>query len=112
MIPMAYKPFFSMGTSAFGINSAGVIVGHYWNGVANLHGFIYSDGSYSTLDYPNATRGTSLAGINDYGVIAGTYQDAAGTHGFIGTPIAPTPMVSHIGNFTQGQPAAMYTILV
>jgi hypothetical protein len=68
--------------------------GNVWNSVAGIytdasgsgHGFVESNGSYTSFDYPGAsfTEGT---GINALGVVVGIFTDSAGnTHGFIRTP--------------------------
>jgi uncharacterized membrane protein len=47
------------------------------------HGFLYSGGSYTTLDDPLGTLGTGAWGINDAGQIVGDYIDGNGAfHGF------------------------------
>jgi probable HAF family extracellular repeat protein len=52
-------------TSAHGINNAGQIVGQYFSNNA-AHGFLYSGGTYTTLDDPSATLNiTEAFGIND-----------------------------------------------
>jgi uncharacterized membrane protein len=43
-------------TQAFGINSAGQIVGSYGN-ASGTHGFLLSGGTYTTIDDPLATAG-------------------------------------------------------
>jgi probable HAF family extracellular repeat protein len=69
-------------TLAFGINDAGQVVGEY---VSNgIHGFLYSGGTYTTLDDPSSSNVTEAFGINDTGQIVGTYQDAGfRNHGFL-----------------------------
>jgi probable HAF family extracellular repeat protein len=77
-----------LGTVAFGINDLGQIVGDY---VASSqpspadglrHGFLLSQGTYTTLDPPGSTF-TVAEGINNAGVIVGVYFDADGQrHGF------------------------------
>ena len=53
------------------------------------HGFVYSGGSYTTLDDPAAgtgtfAQGTLAQGINNAGTVVGNYFDAAGvSHGFL-----------------------------
>jgi hypothetical protein len=49
-----------------GINDGGAIVGSY----GNQHGFIFHNGTWATLDYPNSSR-TELLGISNAGVIVG-----------------------------------------
>jgi probable HAF family extracellular repeat protein len=55
-------------TRCQGINSAGEIVGFYVEN-AIYHGFTLINGTYTTLDYPNAN--TYLNGVNDLGQIVG-----------------------------------------
>ena len=54
--------------AAYGINNRGDIVGTYVGG--GLHGFLYSNGTYTTLDAPGSFD-TQVFGINDRGQIAG-----------------------------------------
>jgi len=68
-------------TAAFGINSAGQIVGQYASNNA-IHGFLYSGGTYTALDDPSAPNVTNAFGINDAGQIVGLYVDTS-THGFL-----------------------------
>lgn len=69
-------------TQALGVNSAGQIVGQWYDGTS-FHGFLLSGSSYTSFDFPLAT-GTAAASINDYGEIAGSFTDASNvTHGFI-----------------------------
>src|SRR5262249_14394276 len=50
------------------------------------HGFVYSAGSLTTFDAPDATGGTQVLGINDTGQIVGVFVDSAGnTRGFVET---------------------------
>src|SRR5262249_38909232 len=58
----------------------GQIVGEYTdsNGV---HGFLYSDGVYTTIDDPLGNY-TVAFGINNKGQIVGYYNDSSGAHGF------------------------------
>jgi probable HAF family extracellular repeat protein len=47
------------------------------------HGFLYSGGIYTVLDFPGATA-TQPSGINASGQITGFYGDSSGvTHGFV-----------------------------
>jgi probable HAF family extracellular repeat protein len=69
-------------TQAYGINASGQIVGEYIDASNHTHGFLYSNGTYTTLDGPLAT-GTIALGINDLGQVVGSYNDASGTHGFL-----------------------------
>ena len=71
-----------------GINSQGAIVGKYCDVSPCLigpagHGFLISDGSLVTINYPGAT-GTSAYGINARGEVVGGYFDAQGAlHGYL-----------------------------
>ena len=62
-------------TEAFAINDSAAIVGYYsktpspslWR-----HGFIYSNGQWAKLNYPNSTLQTELSGISNSNLIIGT----------------------------------------
>lgn len=70
------------GTFPAGI-SGGSIVGYYTDTNANVHGFLYSGGVFTTLDEPNAQGWTYAQGI-DNGNIVGSYQGADSVyHGFL-----------------------------
>jgi probable HAF family extracellular repeat protein len=80
------------GGTPFSINDSGQIVGTYStfeNGGFKTHGFLYSNGTFITLDYPGATNGTFAYGINNQGQIVGYYSDfddihgGGGIHGFL-----------------------------
>ena len=69
------------GSSAFGINDGGQIVGNYAIHSDGGGGFLYSGGSFTPLNIPPGTP----AGINAGGQIVGIYFDAATGrgHGFL-----------------------------
>jgi hypothetical protein len=70
-----------------GINNGGQMVGFYAVG-PTAHGFLLSDGSYTTIDVPGATF-TYLDSINNVGQLVGHYIDGSGmVHGFLATPVA------------------------
>lgn len=71
------------GTEAVAINTAGQIVGVYYDATGLRHGFLYDHGVYQTIDDPLGSYGTVLTGINDQGSIVGYYFDSTGTHGFV-----------------------------
>ena len=53
---------------------------------SNTHGFLYSGGTYTTLDDPSAIPGgggTTASGINAAGQIVGYYNGISGAHGFL-----------------------------
>src|SRR5712691_7403501 len=57
-----------------------------YNSSSGYHGFLYSGGVYTTLDYPLETNGATLAtGINDAGQIVGYYavDGSSNWHSFL-----------------------------
>src|SRR6266849_2362906 len=66
--------------AVFGINDAGQVVGVYDDANRHGHGFLYSGGTFTTLDDPLGTGGTSARGINDAGQIVGEYFVAGSAH--------------------------------
>jgi len=71
-------------TVASSIDLQGRVVGYYIDGTGT-HGFLYSNGSYSKIDYPGAGW-TVIFGINNSGQFVGAYgaSDAPpGRHGFL-----------------------------
>jgi len=67
-----------------GANARGDIVGTYCDspgvcliGPFPTHGFLWSNGELTTIDYPGA-QATAALGINERGDIVGGYIDAAG----------------------------------
>ena len=72
------------GTFADGINASGQIVGSYIDSSENANGFLYSNGTWTTLDDPSAINGTFANGINASGQIVGSYTDGSGNeNGFL-----------------------------
>jgi len=59
-------------TVASGINPAGDIVGGFTDGVGRQHGFLFSGGQFTTIDFPGAVA-TSANGIGPSGDIVGNY---------------------------------------
>jgi probable HAF family extracellular repeat protein len=71
-----------------GINDAGQIVGWYFDSDPNnwaYHGFLLSNGSFTSIDYPTAIGWTYAYGINNSGQIVGQYyeQNYGISHGFL-----------------------------
>src|SRR5438874_2321005 len=62
-------------TLVFGINATGQIVGDYFDNLNKGHGFLYTAGTYVTLDVPGATV-TQAFGINSSGQIVGVFADS------------------------------------
>ena len=78
------------GTFPSTINAAGQIVGTFRDFENASHGFVYSNGTYTTLDDPSQGTldgigaGTFATGINNSGEIVGYYIDSSRVdHGFI-----------------------------
>jgi hypothetical protein len=102
------------GTNAFSLNDQGQVVGFYWDttpnpvfGRFNEHGFLLSNGRYTTLDEPNAVGTTQANAINDFGRIVGDYLDARHViHGFLLTgghyTTLDDPNAGTTGNAIQG----------
>src|SRR5215469_5664576 len=59
-----------------GINDKSQIVGDYTDVSGDHLGFLYSHGSYTTINFPGAVN-TSASAINNAGDIIGHYQDSA-----------------------------------
>jgi uncharacterized membrane protein len=66
------------GTAVFGINNRGEIVGSYCTAVpcgpplVNNHGFILSQGEFTSFDFPGAEWTRAFA-VNDRGDVAGVF---------------------------------------
>ena len=71
-------------TRASGINDSGDIVGWYKDASAHLHGFLLSEGVFTTLDVAfEGVKQTQPFAINAEGDIVGYFLDATGYHGFL-----------------------------
>lgn len=79
-------------TFAYGINTAGQIVGTFVD-PTGVHGFLNISGVFTTLDVPGANH-TDAWGINGRGQIVGWFLDATGVHGFLATPVNASPVCS------------------
>jgi hypothetical protein len=80
--PTQYQnPTFTVGG---GINNAGQVVGAYVDTSLQEQGYLFSGGTYSNIDDPNATGGTIARGINNMDKIVGEYVGANTTEqGFV-----------------------------
>ena len=71
----------------YGVGNSGEIVGYYLDGSGDLHGFSYSNGTYTRLNDPSAgggADGTQAFGVNASGEIVGVYEDSSNVyHGFL-----------------------------
>jgi hypothetical protein len=66
------------------MNDAGDVAGYYYNADNVNHGFVFSGGTFSTVEVAGA-RGTLLSRIKNDGRVTGVYTDAlTGQHGLIG----------------------------
>ena len=80
-------PSATAGTRAYGINNAGQVVGFYYGefnaGAPYGNGFLYTNGTYATINDPGASINyqNNAYGINNLGEIVGFYQDTAGAVG-------------------------------
>lgn len=85
-------------TQPLGINNAGQIVGAYRGSSGNLHGFLLSEGNYTTLDVPSPPGGavgvgpTMATGITTSGLIVGWYEASS----------RPPPLPSDVGFLFSG----------
>jgi probable HAF family extracellular repeat protein len=73
-------------TYAEGINDADQVVGVFKTNYSSgtNQGFLYQNGTFTTIDDPNGAEGTQAYGINNTGEIVGQYTDSSGkSHGFI-----------------------------
>lgn len=75
-------------TYPLGINASREIAGSYLDANGLQHGFLYSGGKFTRIDFPGGLmtpgKGTGAGGINDRGVVTGTYFDQQGfQHGFL-----------------------------
>ncbi len=70
------------GTSCYGINNSGQIVGSYSFGDFG-NGFLLSGGVYTDVSVPGATAGTTAYGLNNSGSIVGSFANNVGQFGFL-----------------------------
>jgi probable HAF family extracellular repeat protein len=93
-----------------GINNEGAIVGGYCGADGHLHGFLLSQGSALTIDFPGALY-IFAGGINPEGEIVGGYQSADGHyHGFLlsnGGAGSENALIAPQGGNSEGQRAIL-----
>ncbi|MDH2352276.1 autotransporter domain-containing protein [Bradyrhizobium sp. SSUT112] len=71
-------------TIARGINNANEVAGYYFEATSGgnvTHGFVYSGGTFTTIDTPLGGQ-TRINAINDSGWIVGTYLNGGQSHAF------------------------------
>jgi probable HAF family extracellular repeat protein len=61
------------GTQVYAIDAAGDMVGAFQDANTDWHGFLFSGGVYTTIDYPGSTS-TVLTGLNNAGQIVGNVE--------------------------------------
>jgi probable HAF family extracellular repeat protein len=72
-----------LGSATIAVASAWALCGFVSPAYSQAQGFLYDNGTYTTLNDPLATGATSAYGINDRGQIVGSYGDSSGLHGFV-----------------------------
>ncbi|MCC6368360.1 MAG: right-handed parallel beta-helix repeat-containing protein [Bryobacterales bacterium] len=73
-------------TSPGGINNRGDMAGMYWNrtGDTKMRGFLYSQGRFTSFEYPAPNLMSCMFSINDRGDMVGHWQEPGGaTHGWL-----------------------------
>jgi probable HAF family extracellular repeat protein len=96
------------GTSVYGLNDSGVMVGQYYDSAGVVHGFRLDHGKGTTIDDPKGSD-TLCAGINSSGAIVGQYTDSSGdNHGFLYqngkfTDLSPMPLSGASGINDKGE---------
>lgn len=78
-----FTPSGAVSAYAYGINTADVVVGTYYDSSSKVHGFSRAtNGTITEIAFPKATQ-TDVTGINDAGEITGTFINSSGvTYGF------------------------------
>ena len=69
-------PLVGNSTTMYSINDRGSVTGHYTDANGGIHGWVYDNGTYRTVDVPGSTA-TWVQGIANDGTIMGSYRDAA-----------------------------------
>jgi VCBS repeat-containing protein len=102
-------------TEAYAINNRGEVTGNYLVS-GGVYGFVYDNGTLTTLTTFGSTFATWARAINNSGEVAGFYYDSSGTHGFlatqpnVGTPNNPPPQSVTVA---EGQTTTnLYSMLV
>lgn len=80
-------------------------VGYFVTGplLNDIHGFLYSEGTFTQLDVPGSAAFTEAEGINNDGDIVGLFVDNRGIeHGFLATPVSAVTEPSSLALFGVG----------
>ena len=106
-------PLGARGTECWGINDAGTIVGDYVNSARVHHAYVYSSGTFTTIDPPGSPSAIAYA-VSNNGVVGGYYVDAKGVgHGFLynGTTYTTVDVPGAINTEVRGVNASgAYTV--
>ena len=78
----AIEPPGALSSTAIGVTPGGDILGSYTSMDNVSHSFLLSGGTYSSIDYPQASA-TIVNGIGARGEVAGSYVFAGVSHGFL-----------------------------
>ena len=94
-------------TSVQGINAGGDVSGFYVDLQGRTHGFVWSDGAVTSIEYPGADN-TDARGIGPDGTVVGTHwnigEEAVAFHGFERTPdgvFSPVHFPGHLYEIPQ-----------
>ena len=64
------------------VNASGQVAGYYYDADGGSHGFVESNGVFTTLNAPGTVY-TDAYSINASGQVAGLYWNGRGNHGFV-----------------------------
>jgi uncharacterized membrane protein len=98
-----------------GINDQGAAVGGYCDtvscsGTSSQHGYLFTAGKYTKIDYPTAGTSTALEGINNLGQVVGGYCSPSATCPLGLSPSNHAFVLNH-GTFTTiDYPGAIATL--
>jgi parallel beta-helix repeat protein/probable HAF family extracellular repeat protein len=70
-------------SATLGINNAGDIVGRFTDTNNQTHGYLFSGGKFTQIDFPGAVTNTQAIGINSRGDIVGGYNDGTRAYGYL-----------------------------
>jgi len=100
------------GSFAFGISGTNIVGGYVDNIDGGIHGFLYNDGAFNTLNDPNSGYGTIATGISGNTIVGWYVDDIGDTHGFIYTNGTFTtldePNAAFTGDFFPDLPPGGY----
>ncbi len=108
LLDLAYPQ--AIGTYPNAINDRGGIVGEYYDAQYVEHGFIYSSGKWSTINY-NLGVGTALLGISNSGVVLGVSTSGWGDFLYKNDGFETLPAVPNSTGTTYNglSPAGIFT---